>query len=485
MHGQPEILKSNTICRCSRGVGSYSLSTAWRQACAGLVVATSLAWAVGLAHAQGNFGGGGLGAQAVGGISIDAEGIIQNLDPKALEALAATRRTALAEAAAVEPFGKIGKPTALRKVSLKRLIAAIEASAATGQPLPPEVLFLGGLDRITHLFVDPEGHDILLAGPADKAAIDPAGNIIAAASGRPLLQLEDLIVALRAIDGARAGGIRCSIDPTLEGITKLQQFLRNQKTIGPNPDTTLRSMEDALGSQLVTVGGVPADSRFARVMVAADYRMKRIGMGLEPSGIPELPSYLSMVPSGGSSAASLPRFWLEATYDPIARDPDELAYHIAGRRMKCLTESDLVGKDGMQRGKAPGDAIAVKWCAAMTAHYEKLALRQPVFSELLNCVDLAVVAALIHGRQLDHLAGLDVSMLRDAGRLPLPTYEAATTVPTVASGIKKGSRWIVSASGGVQFQPWGFASSTNESATVAATRTASLASRPVDGWWWD
>ena len=31
----------------------------------------------------------------------------------------------------------------------------------------------------------------------------------------PLLLLEDLIVALRAIDGARMGGMRCSIDPTL------------------------------------------------------------------------------------------------------------------------------------------------------------------------------------------------------------------------------------------------------------------------------
>ena len=31
------------------------------------------------------------------------------------------------------------------------------------------------------------------------------------------------------------------------------------------------------------ITGVPADSHFARVMVAADYLMKRLAMGLEPS----------------------------------------------------------------------------------------------------------------------------------------------------------------------------------------------------------
>ena len=70
--------------------------------------------------------------------------------------------------------------------------------------------------------------------------------------------------------------------------------------------------------------------------------------------------------------------------------------------MKCLTENDVLAKDGgrdvIERGKAPADKVAEKWCAAMTAHYDALAARQPVFAELVNCIDLAVVAALIHGR---------------------------------------------------------------------------------------
>ena len=466
-------------CFCRRRI--LNPRSAWF---ASAVTLLALAWP-GAVHAQmgGGMGGLGGGLGAVGGISIDADGIVRNLDPKAVESLAKERRQALAGAAAGR--GTAGK---LRKVSLAKIIAAAQAAAA-GRPLPPDVLFLGGLERITHVFVDTEGHDIVLAGPADALAVDAAGNVVAATSGRPLLQLEDLVVALRAIDAARQGGIKCSIDPTAEGIVRLQTYLRTQKTIGQNPEATLVAMQNAVGPQQVTVGGVPGDSRFARVLVAADYRLKRIGMGLEPSGIAELPSYLSMVPPGSTSAATLPRFWLEADYEPISRDPDELAWQINGRRMKCLTENDLFGADGVRKnpngGKAGADANAEKWCDLMTSHYDRLAGKQPVFAELVNCVDLAVVAALIQGRQLAGRAGLDLAPLLDVKAVPLPSYDVPASVPTVAHGLKKGNRWVISASGGVLFQPWGFATNTADSTDVATTRTAALAARPADGWWWD
>ena len=415
---------------------------------------------------------GGFGNQAVGGISVDADGIVRSLEPKALESLAAERTRALAEA------GWSGKAGVSRTVSLKAVASAVRESVAKGSPLPAEVQFLGGLQRIERVFVDPDHNDILLCGPADALVVDQSGAIVGATSHRPPLHLEDLVVCLRAIEAARAGGMTCSIDPTPEGIAKLQAVLRRQGAMGPDPKATFAAMEQALGPQKVAVGGVPTDSRCARVLVAADYRMKRIGMGLEESGLKSLPSYLAMVPAGGR-ATTLPRFWLEADYDPIARDPDELAWSIGGRRMKCLTESDVAAKDGMKRGAAPADAIARKWCDSMTSSYEELARQQPVFAELVNCIDLAVVAALIKGRQLDGRAGCDLAPLTDAAGLKLPSYDVPASVPTVATGVKKGTTWVLSASGGVKFQPWLFASNTAESADLAASRTVTLASRPA------
>jgi hypothetical protein len=411
------------------------------------VVAAAAMTLFATAAAVAQFGGGAGGFfGGVGGISIDAAGIVRNVDGAALEALAETRRAALANNRLPAAAGE------LRKVSLARVVAAVREAAA-GKPLPADVALLGGLERITHVFVDPERHDIVLAGPADAAVVGPVGTIVAATSRRPLLQLEDLITALRAIDGARQGGMRCSIDPTPEGIARVQRFLAERRTIGPDPQAVFRGMEEALGPQTVTVGGVPADSRFARVLVAADFRLKRIGMGLEP----------------------------------IARDADELAWRLSGRRMKCLTETDVLAKGGMQRGQGPADKVAQQWCAAMTKHYEDVAAQQPAFAELVNCVDLAVVAALIQGRQLAGRAGLDIGPLLDAAAVPLPRYDVPASVPTVASGLKKGTNWVLSASGGVQFQPWAFTAETVVDAAVAPARTAALAARPAEvaGISWD
>ena len=440
-------------------------------------VLCSLATIVAAVPAFGQAGGAGLGAQAVGGISIDADGIIRNLDPQAIEQLATQRRELLAG----KPLGADGRRE-LQKVSLRRIVMAVEAAVAEGIQVPTDVLTLGGLERVEYVFVDPDARDLVLAGPGDTAVIDATGNLVAAGSGRPLLLLEDLIVALRAIDAARMGGMRCSIDPTPEGIAQLQSFLGNVRSL-TDPQAIFRQMEESLGPQQITVGGVPADSHFAQVLVAADYRMKRIGMALEPSGLRGLPSYLSMVPAGGGSV--LPRFWLEARYDPIARDPDELAWKLNGRKLVCLTESDLLAREGLERGRGRSDAIANRWCELMTKHYDDLAERQPVFAELANCVDLAVVAALIDSRQLADQAGLDLSPLLDEASLALPVYGVPRQVPTVASGIKKGSRWVLSASGGVQFQPWAFVDITVEAAEVGKQRTVALASRPETGFCWE
>jgi hypothetical protein len=190
-----------------------------------------------------------------------------------------------------------------------------------------------------------------------------------------------------------------------------------------------------------------------------------------------------MVPPGGRATA-LPRFWLEAEYDPIARDPDELAWKIDGRRMKCLTESDVAARDGVQRGAAGKDQVAATWCDAMTKEYDALAAKQPVFAELVNCVDLAVVAALIQGRQLAKRADLDISLLLDAQRLPLPAYDVPKSVPTVASGVKKGRNWVLSASGGVKVQPWEFATATRDDAALVGARESAIAARPETGWNW-
>src|SRR5690606_38856741 len=125
-------------------------------------------------------------------------------------------------------------------------------------------------------------------------------------------------------------------------------------TIG-NPQATGRGMEQALGPQMITVGGVPATTRFAHVMVAADYRMKRLGMALDPSPVPGLTSYLQMATTVGTGMQAVaPRWWLVPDYQPMLVDPSGLAYELRGSGVKCLTEDTVFAAGGgkSQSGKS-------------------------------------------------------------------------------------------------------------------------------------
>ena len=68
--------------------------------------------------------------------------------------------------------------------------------------------------------VYPEERDIVLVGPAEGWALDPRGYFVGAKSGRPMLLLDDLLVALRAAIQSPSV-LSCSINPTPEGIRRV------------------------------------------------------------------------------------------------------------------------------------------------------------------------------------------------------------------------------------------------------------------------
>ncbi len=145
--------------------------------------------------------------------------------------------------------------------------------------------YLAGLLRIQYVFFYPETGDIVLAGPAEGFAEDPVGRIRGLTSGRPVLQLQDLVTAMRAYPpaGNKLNVIGVSIDPTPEGLERLRQTLASiGRTIRPGDDVRLAAtLREALGLQTVSVQGISPKSHFAQVLVEADYRMKLIGIGLE------------------------------------------------------------------------------------------------------------------------------------------------------------------------------------------------------------
>lgn len=418
---------------------------------------------------------------AVGGVTIDAEGVLRDVDAKTHSENLKTLRESMDSVSA-----EVDGHTKLRKVSLRGLQAAITASLRKGGDLPDEIRYLAGLQRIQYIFVYPEKNDIVIAGPGEGWKVSDTGAVVGKTSGKPVLQLDDLLVALRYVHAARTEGISCSIDPTEAGSRRLQQLLDQQaKYRGKRNIPVLESaMKKAFGPQQVTITGVPASSRFARVLLAADYRMKRYGMNLEPAPIAGLPSYVQMLKSSNATSPN-PRWWMACNYDSVARSKDGLAWEVRNPGVKVLTEDEFVNADGKVVGTGKSSPIAKKWADMFTEKYDELAQKDPVFADLQNIMDLCVVAAIIEGNDLFSVAGLDLPLLaKNDGALAFEALNTPRTISPQCSFLRTRKGWVVTASGGVQVESWQVAQQTKVVPNMSLKRE-SLGAAPNGSWWWN
>ena len=124
----------------------------------------------------------------------------------------------------------------------------------------------------------------VLAGPGEafeaKNPLEPTGKV----TGRPVLHLEDLVVALRLTEPGRDGGggrqgFGCSIDPSSDAMAKVHQAMQDHANAARG--VRMKAMAEAMGVQRVSTFGAPADSRLEFVTVAADYRLKRMFLGAQ------------------------------------------------------------------------------------------------------------------------------------------------------------------------------------------------------------
>lgn len=416
----------------------------------------------------------------VGGVSIDTNGVLAQPDPESRKMLLQHLRQDIKK-----PAGELARPTELRMISLKGLEAAIADAVKNNLGhLPDEVRYLAGLQRIQYVFVYPEENDIVIAGPGEGWKVRDDAVVVGMTTDRPVILLDDLLVAFRTAKQAAEAPISCSIDPTEEGRKTLDAAIaeaqRRRLTFSPAiPEMYAK----ALGPQQITITGVPADSHLARVLVAADYRMKRIAMHLDPSPVKGLPSFLEMQQQKKSiSENMMPRWWLACNYEPVGKSEDGLAFELRGSGVKCMTEDDFVeGGKVARSGKT--NPVAQQWADKMTELYGELSKKDSVFGELRNVMDLCVIAALIEKEDLLAKANVQIPMILSSdSELNHEVWNAPKTVATQASFLKVGREYIITASGGVEVTSWEVASKSEVSADVQKLRAERKA--PAGKNWW-
>jgi len=383
------------------------------------------------------------------GIDVDANGIVLPLSQEKSEAIGTMMANVL------EPLPEsLDKKVALRKISLKKLDAQVKEIVNQYDVLPDTIRYLGGLTSIDYIVVVPDENDLLLIGPAEGWKSDLTGNIVGKQSGQPVLVLEDFLTILRVL--SRSGtsrDITCSIEPTSETQAKLVRLHQQFTSLNAqNADAYFAALEEAYGNSPIAITGVPASSRFARILVAADFKMKQIALGLEPSHTRNIPSYVSLVSSSRLNIS--PRFWLVPEYAAVTHDSKKLTWRLSDPKIRVLSHEDYHASQRNTRSTGGLDRAALNWCNKMEENYGALAKAQPVFGELRNNMKLALAAALIHQENLLQKANCKLTILMDDTNLKLIDYPVPKSVPYRSIKSRSGFSTVV-ACGGIEINPFG------------------------------
>jgi hypothetical protein len=429
-----------------------------------------------------------IGSSPFSGVAVDADGVL------AFEAVDPTGRLLqrrLAEASAtLDP--EVARASKLRKVSLTRLIKLINKMTAAGDGPEETMLHLAGLTRIQYVFYYPETKDIVVAGPAEGWVELPGGRVVGLDSGAPILELQDLAVALRTFaPGARKSPlVFCSIDPTQDGLARMQQFLSEiGHQIGPGDEQFIvDGLRESLGLQVITIGGVPASTHFAQVLVEADYRMKLIGIGLEEPPV-DIRSYVAMANPAAVARNALQRWYFVPDYERIKVAADGRAAEFVGLGVKLVGEDEVVSTHGGRAASGGQNRASLQFTRSFTENYAELAQVAPVYAQLRNCIDMLVAAAFMARHELWDQAGVDLGALGDEAKFKVETYNPPKQVATAVNSMWKGRRLMTPVGGGVEIRASLALDDANlleDDGSVAKAHDAlDLGSLPEGQWWWD
>jgi hypothetical protein len=231
-------------------------------------------------------------------------------------------------------------------------------------------------------------------------------------------------------------------------------------------------------------------------MIEADYRMKLVGMGLE-EGVPGVKSYLNLVkirPGESPPPMDVLRWWFTLNYDAVLATHDRGAFAVRGQGVKVLSENELLTAEGQRVHTGQSEPLNRQFARSFTDHFEELCQKYPVYAELRNLCDLALVAALLREEDLAGAVGWHMTCFGSDGGYQVELGAAPKTVETVANlrVIRSANKvhTLAGVSGGVRVDP----TSLVAREAIEMERYGPLADKhskavpqtlPPDAWWWD
>jgi hypothetical protein len=288
----------------------------------------------------------------------------------------------------------------------------------------------------------------------------------------------------------------CMITPRKEALAHVQAFAQQSGKRAIRSEERphwLDQLRAQLGKQDIEVYGLDPRTRAARVLVEADYRMKLVGMGLEP-GVPGVQSYLASVKLAAGQAPppmGVLRWWFTLNYDAVSAAADRQAFALRGQGVKVQSENERLSAEGERIHTGQSEELNLLFAHSFTEHFQALCDKYPIYAELRNIFDLALVCALMHEEGLAEKAGWHMTCFGNPQAYAVQMGEPPKEVETVMNHrVINGVHILVGISGGVRVDPARLVSrqaiEVNSDGTLAKQRNNAVTKKPSrDRWWWD
>jgi len=278
-------------------------------------------------------------------------------------------------------------------ISLKNLQECLKKKSC-----PENYKNLFGMKNINGFIIEENEKDFIIFGEID-------GNLAP-------LYLDDFVVALKNafFKYSKISGNTiyyenpgCSIDPREDTIKKLLKIGEElSKAPKEKIEGVLKEWKNTCQEeQNVRVLGIPFDTRFAKIMVEADYYMKRIVDGsvnlkiegflsLTDMELEKIKKSLDKNENVILPPFTMNRFWFY---------PGEVKYSDGEDTIildKCsvilLTEEEYISKQGKVSGKGKENLYAKAFSENFSSFYDKIAKKEKIYLELYNLFKFVAIS---------------------------------------------------------------------------------------------
>ena len=333
------------------------------------------------------------------------------------------------------PAERKAERATIRAISLKVLQKKLKEHHGKGA-FPGDLSRLGGITGILGYMVDNANRDIILIGKVE--------------SRLPALYLEDFVVALRNA-WLKYSQVKentyyysdpgCTIDPDPNVLLKLDDIGRQIMNSSQDSEVeeNIKQWEQICSSpQEVGVFGVPFHSRFAWVMVKADYDMKKLADGSDSLDIPGFSSLIDMELEIARKSileakpiaiplSSMNRFWFHPGENTYLENENERMVLIDKCNVILLTEEEYLTRSGKVVGTGQANPYAREFTGKFSTYYSQIAEKRPIYHDLENLFRFVALAKILELKSPHKGIGLNIDYLLN--QYPVSTVVVKEQLP--------------------------------------------------------